>query len=27
VLTNVLAIIAVIMVGEIVSGFMRRLFQ
>jgi ABC-type phosphate/phosphonate transport system permease subunit len=27
VLTIVLAIIAVVMVGEIVSGWMRRLFQ
>ena len=27
VLTIVLAIIAVVMVGEVVSGFMRRLFQ
>jgi phosphonate transport system permease protein len=27
VLTIVLAIIAVVMVGEILSGFMRRLFQ
>ena len=27
VLTIVLAIIAIVMVGEIVSGWMRRLFQ